>query len=1004
MKALRTACLLALAAGPIVTPAVAQDSRIFPYETHVRDLDNGLRVIVVPTDYPEIVSLYIPVSVGSRNEVEPGKSGFAHFFEHMMFRGTEAYPTERYREALKNAGADQNAYTTDDRTVYHITFSKDDLETMLKLEADRFQRLAYSDADFRTEALAVLGEYNKNAADPVSKLFEAQRAAAFREHTYRHTTMGFLEDIEAMPEQFDYSRQFFDRFYRPEYTSVIVAGDAEPERVFDLVERYWGDWKPGGYTAEIPAEPEPSGAVYAHVAWETPTLPWVTVAFHGPAAYGATDADMRAADVLARYAFSRSSDLYRRLVVEDQTVDQLWASFPDRRDPALLTIAARVKDPADVWAVRDAVQQTLAELRVRGVEPERMAAIKSNLKYGFANSLDNSAALASALASYVAVTRDPQTINEVYARYDALAPEDVQAAANRYFTDDRMVVTTLSHEPLPEAKSAVGSVDARVADLEAIGAERGGGPGPAPTDGGPVIVKDALSDEAVRVTSEPQAELIPNSKVYGGTLPTEPLFETIVQESDSPLVDFRFLFLAGAADDPAGKEGLAELTARMVADAGSEALPYSDLQQALFPLAAGFSAQVDKEMTVFGGRTHRDNLQAYYQIISGQLLSPGFRAEDFARVKSDLVNAIRVGLRSNNDEELGKEVLYEMVYAGQPYGHLTLGHADAVEALTREDVRDFYRAHYTQRNLTLGLAGDVPADFLARVQADLAAALPEGEATRQAPITMPAMPDGLEVTLVEKDTRAAAISMGFPINVVRGDPDFPALWLVRSYFGEHRSSNSYLYQRLRAARGLNYGDYAYIEYFPRGMFQFHPDTNLGRRSQLFQVWIRPVPPEQAHFAVRAAVYELQKLVRDGLSEEDFEATRNYLLKFAGVLTQSQGRQLGYALDSQFYGTPDFAAYIRDGLQKLTLEDVNRALREHLQADDLALVVVTPGAEALADRLVENTPSPITYNSPKPDEIMAEDEVIQQLPLGIEREDIRLLPVEEVFEDTVFPAE
>jgi zinc protease len=231
-----------------------------------------------------------------------------------------------------------------------------------------------------------------------------------------------------------------------------------------------------------------------------------------------------------------------------------------------------------------------------------------------------------------------------------------------------------------------------------------------------------------------------------------------------------------------------------------------------------------------------------------------------------------------------------------------------------------------------------------------------------------------------------------------------ALWLIRSYFGEHRSTNSYLFQRIREARGLNYGDYAYIEYFPRGMYQFHPDANLGRHSQIFQIWIRPVPPEQAHFAIRTAVYELEKLVRDGMSEEDFEATRNYLMKFASVLTKSQGRQLGYALDAGFYGTPAFNEFIREGLQNLTLDEVNRVLRTHLQTDDMALVVVTPNAEALAERLADDSPSPIAYNSPKPDEIMVEDEVIQQYPLGIDREDIRILSVEEVFERDVFAAE
>ncbi len=164
----------------------------------MRDLDNGLRVIIVKTDYPDIVNMQMPVQSGSRNEFEPGKSGFAHFFEHMMFRGTENYSADEYGEILKNAGADQNAYTTDDYTNYHVTFTKPDLETVLKLEADRFMNLKYSEAEFRTEALAVKGEYLKNASNPVRKWLEAMRDAAFDVHTYKHTTMGFKVDIKPL--------------------------------------------------------------------------------------------------------------------------------------------------------------------------------------------------------------------------------------------------------------------------------------------------------------------------------------------------------------------------------------------------------------------------------------------------------------------------------------------------------------------------------------------------------------------------------------------------------------------------------------------------------------------------------------------------------------------------------------------------------------------------------------------------------------------------------------
>ncbi len=935
-----TAILItSLAAAPAIAGGdIGDQQKIFPFEYAVEDLPNGLRVIVVPTDYPNIVSLQIPVQVGSRNEVEPGKSGFAHFFEHVMFRGTENYSSEEYQAILKNAGADQNAYTSDDLTNYHTTFSKEDLESILMLEADRFQHLSYTEQDFKTEARAVLGEYNKNFANPVRRILEAQRAAAFRQHTYKHTTMGFIEDIENMPNQYPYSLQFFDRYYRPEYTSMIVAGDVEPEAVFALVKKYWGDWKPGDFQPRIPQEPEPSGPVYEHVAWETPTLPWVTVAFHGPA-FSQTEKDMPSMDLIQAYAFSTSSPLFQKLVIREQKVDQLWPFFPDRRDPYLVTVAARVKDPADLAYVRDEILKTFADARTQKIAPERLAAIKGNLKYSFANRLDNSEAIADALVHYVAMTREVEAINRVYSQYDALTPADIQHYANQYFTDRRLVVTTLSHEPLTDEASRAGSVD-RIA--EAGGAE----------------------------------------------------LETVLLKTSSPIINFRVLFNVGALHDPQGKEGLANLTAAVLAGSGSKEMTYEQIQEAFFPMAAGFGSQVDKEMTVFTGTIHQDNLSEYYPIIRGQLLEPGWREEDFTRVKTNLINAIKVNLRDNNDEELGKEVLYEMIYRDHPYGHLTLGWVDSLEKLTVQDVKAFYATHYNRSNLVLGLAGNWSDEFLQQLRND-SNLLPLGERSEAA---VPAAEgfQGLEAVIVEKDTRATAVSFGFPIPVNRSHADFVPLWLVRSYFGEHRSTNSYLFQRLREIRGLNYGDYAYIEYFPGGMFQFHPDPNLGRRQQIFQVWIRPVVPVNGHFSIRAAMYELDKLVRNGMSEKDFEATRNYLLKFVNILTKTQDRQLGYALDSRYYGTPDFTAFISEGLKKLTLEDVNRVLRKYLQADNVKFAIITKDAEDMRQRLVDGTPSPIQYDAPKPEEILQEDALIEKFPLRFEPGRVRIVPLEQVF--------
>jgi zinc protease len=243
--------------------------------------------------------------------------------------------------------------------------------------------------------------------------------------------------------------------------------------------------------------------------------------------------------------------------------------------------------------------------------------------------------------------------------------------------------------------------------------------------------------------------------------------------------------------------------------------------------------------------------------------------------------------------------------------------------------------------------------------------------------------------MVEKPTRGVAYSMGFPISVRRGHPDFPALLLAMSYFGQHRSSGGRLYERMRQVRGLNYGDYAYIEHFPDGMFRMEPSPNLVRRQQIFQIWIRPVEPPAAHFALRLALYEFDKLVKEGLNEEAFARSRSFLSKHVNLL--------GYAIDSQLYGIPDYNTYLKSALAKLTRDDVNRAIRKHLGGQSLRIVVIAQGCEELKKKFLAGAPSPMQYNSPKPQDLLDEDKVVERWELGLKAEHIKIIPVNTIFE-------
>jgi zinc protease len=449
MKTLTIAMLLS---GLVMPLTAAPSNKIFPYKYYTDDLPNGLRVITIPTDYPNIVALYIVVAAGSRNEVEPGKSGFAHLFEHLMFRGTEKFPTEKYEEIMKKAGADSNAYTTDDRTVYHTVFSKEDLDQIMMLEADRFQNLKVPVDKFKTETKAVLGEYNKNAANPGRKLYEVLRDTAYQAHTYKHTTMGFLRDIENYPNLYDYSLEFFDRYYRPEYTTIIVAGDVNHENVSQLVNKYWAGWKRGSYVPRIPVEPEQTKELTEKVDWPTPTLPWVLVSYKG-AAFSDEQKDQATLDLISALGFSQNSELYQRLVIKEQKVDTLFADNEDHYDPYLLSAGARVKDPKDVEYVKNEIIKTFNSFKSGTVPKAKLEAVKSNLRYSFALGLDNSEAIAASLAGYIALRRTPEALNRVYDLYAAVTPEDIQAVARKYFVDEhRTIVTLLSKESAKNAQ------------------------------------------------------------------------------------------------------------------------------------------------------------------------------------------------------------------------------------------------------------------------------------------------------------------------------------------------------------------------------------------------------------------------------------------------------------------------------------------------------------------------------------------------------------------------
>ena len=419
--------------------------QFFPYQYENYTLPNGFKTILIPMKGSGLIAYYTVVRTGSRDEWEPGKSGFAHFFEHMMFRGTENIPAEEYERTITEMGADNNAYTTDDYTCYTMVISSENLETTMNLESDRFQNLSYAEGPFRTEAGAVYGEYRKNRVSPWSVAYEEISNLAFDQHTYKHTTMGFERDIKEMPNQYDYSKSFFNRYYRPENCVLLLAGDFDAADAKSLIEKYYGDWEKGYTQPEIKQEDTQKGERQKTIEYDGRTLPLVWLAYKSEA-FDATSKRNAAGYLLWEFAFGENSELYKQLVIREQKVQFISGGYGLNRDPKFHSVYAMVKSPDDINYVIEQVDGAAEEFKKELVSHDDLENIKSRIRYDFLMGLDTPENVTSSLARMVALNGDLESVDQFYKTLESVTPEDVRAAAEYYLQNDRRTTLILKEK------------------------------------------------------------------------------------------------------------------------------------------------------------------------------------------------------------------------------------------------------------------------------------------------------------------------------------------------------------------------------------------------------------------------------------------------------------------------------------------------------------------------------------------------------------------------------
>ena len=441
----------------------------------------------------------------------------------------------------------------------------------------------------------------------------------------------------------------------------------------------------------------------------------------------------------------------------------------------------------------------------------------------------------------------------------------------------------------------------------------------------------------------------------------------------------KLMFKNGSVCDPAGKEGLTYTTANMVTAGGYDKVTLNQIQDKIYPMAANYYVSVDKEVTIFTFEVPKACLTQFYPILRGLILNPSFSESDFNRIRTNQQNYVDQVIRASSDEEYSKKALEDFLFRGTTYQHMKQGTIASVKSITLNDVKEHYKKFFTNANLTIGIAGNYSVKFLSDLKKDMGK-LPGTKPVIPAAPKI-AAPDGINVEIISKDNAfGSAIFMGQPLSITRSDDDFAALMVANSYLGEHRKSYSKLYQILREDRSMNYGDYSYIEWYDNGGSNMLPPAGVPRTANYFSIWIRPVQIAKqlknqyaelkdiklghAHFAIRMALLQVDKMIKNGMTQEDFEATRSFLKSYIKLYNSSTAVQLGYLLDSRFYGRKDYLTDMDRLLSKLTLDDVNKAIKKYWSVDNMDITIVTDKSEAeeLMNSLKNNTESPMSYSN------------------------------------------
>jgi len=775
---------LLAALGLFAAPLAAAPVAVPPLQFTQRTLPNGLRVFAMPDRTGTTVSVQVWYGVGGRDDPR-GRSGFAHLFEHLMFKGTRNMPAETIDRLTEDVGGSNNASTDDDFTEYHEVVPANHLQRLLWAEAERMGALVIDQPTFAAERDVVKEELRGDAARPYDSLFRlAVPAANYRVAPYARSPIGSIADLDAAT--LEDVRAFHALHYRPDNAVLVVAGNFDPKQFDAWVDRYFGPIAKPAWPLPAPAAAEPPRERGARVSYQAPNTPLPAVVLSWPLP-PATDPDRPAIEMLdGVLSGGESARLYQALVYRDQVAGQAGSSADMRRGTGLFSVYGIAAGGKPIAAVEAALRREVALLRDRPVAEEELARLKNQIVTAALKGRETAVGRASSLASDVILENDPRAADKRIAAIQRVTPADVQRVARRLLADDKAVAITWA----PAAAGAAATPAVRVADTVATR---------------PLVAPAAVP---VVVAAAPDARVgpPPPGPAVAPVLP-EPVerrlrngMRLVVAERHAlPIVTAHMVAPGGSSADPAARAGLAEMVGDLVTK-GTATRSATAIAQAIEGLGGSIGGDANRDASFLSLTVKSDEVRPALAVFADVALHPAFAADELERARAQALDGLRVAYSAPGS--LASMVASRVVYGDGPYGRPANGTPASLKAITPADLRGYYDARWRPDRTTLVLAGDITPDAAERFANELFGDWRAPAAPAAVLPVSPAPPAPRTVVIDLPQAPQAAVMLA-RVTIPRADPRFYPMLVANTALGGGYSAR--LNQEVRVKRGLAYG-------------------------------------------------------------------------------------------------------------------------------------------------------------------------------------------------------